>query len=49
MQQQFQQMQPPMEFGQMQQFGFPPPYGFMPGPMPPWGFNGPYPQFPPNP
>jgi hypothetical protein len=49
MQQQFQQMQAPMDFGPVQQFGFPPPYGFMPGPIPTWGFNGPYPQFPPNP
>jgi hypothetical protein len=46
MQQQFQKMQAPMDFGPMQQFGFPPPYGFMPGPIPTWGFNGPYPQFP---
>jgi hypothetical protein len=37
-----------MDFGPVQQFGFPP-YGFMPGPIPAWGFNGPYPQFPPNP
>jgi hypothetical protein len=46
MQQQFQQMQAPMDFGPVQQFGFSPPYGFMPGPIPTWGFNGPYPQFP---
>jgi hypothetical protein len=42
-------MQVPMDFGTMQQFGFPPPYDFMPGPMPTWGLHGPYPQFPPNP